>query len=145
MAKKEVIGIISLQVKSESANPSPPIGPALGQKGLNIMEFCKRFNALKFNYPKGTPIPVKIFAYKDKTFDFETKQPPISFLIMSALGIQKGARNPSKEVAGKLTLEMIDKIVELKKPDLNTGDLFACRKMVVGSARSMGIECEEIK
>ncbi len=142
-AKKEVLGLIKLQVPSGKANPSPPIGPALGQKGLNIMEFCKQFNALKFEYDLGTPIPVTITAYKDKSFTFITKNPPVSFLIMKEIGLPKGSSNPGKETAGKITLAQMQNVAKKKMVDMNTNDLNACVQMVRGSAISMGLEIVE--
>ncbi len=137
---KEIAGLIKLQVPSGKANPSPPIGPALGQKGLNIMEFCKQFNALKFDYPLGTPIPVTIRAFKDRTFDFTTKQPPVSYLIMAELGLQKGSSNPGKDSAGKINRKQMENVAKKKLPDMNTTDIDACIEMVKGSAISMGLE-----
>ncbi len=143
-AKKEVLGLIKLQVPSGKANPSPPIGPALGQKGLNIMEFCKQFNALKFEgYEVGTPIPVTITAYKDKSFTFTTKNPPVSFLIMKEIGLAKGSSNPGKETAGKINQKQIENVAKKKMADMNTTDLKACMQMVKGSAISMGLEIVE--
>jgi len=140
---KEVLGLIKLQVPSGKANPSPPIGPALGQKGLNIMEFCKQFNALKFEYEAGTPIPVTITAYKDKSFTFTTKNPPVSFLIMKELGIQKGSSAPGKDNAGKINRKQMENVAKKKMADMNTNDLNACVEMVKGSAISMGLEIVE--
>lgn len=140
---KEVIGIIKLQVPSGKANPAPPIGPALGQKGLNIMEFCKQFNAMKFDYDIGTPIPVVIKAYKDKSFTFTTKNPPVSYLIMDELKLKKGSSNPGKETIGKITQQQIKNVVKKKMVDMNSSDSVACEKMVKGSAISMGLEVTE--
>lgn len=142
-SKKEVLGLIKLQVPSGKANPSPPIGPALGQKGLNIMEFCKQFNALKFDYDLGTPIPVTITAYKDKTFTFTTKQPPVSFLIMQELKLAKGSSNPGKDVAGKINRKQMENVAKKKMVDMNTTGLDAAVAMVRGSAISMGLEIVE--
>ncbi len=142
-SKKEVLGLIKLQVPSGKANPSPPIGPALGQKGLNIMEFCKQFNALKFDFDLGTPIPVTITAYKDKTFTFITKNPPVSYLIMKEIGLAKGSKNPGKEVAGKINHKQMENVAKKKMADMNTNDLAACVQMVRGSAISMGLEIIE--
>lgn len=141
--KKEVLGLIKLQVPSGKANPSPPIGPALGQKGLNIMDFCKQFNALKFDYDLGTPIPVTITAYKDKSFDFITKSPPTSFLISKEIGLAKGSSTPGKESAGKITLAQMQNVANKKMVDMNSKDLDACVQMVRGSAISMGLEIVE--
>lgn len=140
---KESIGIIKLQVPVGKANPAPPIGPALGQKGLNIMEFCKQFNAIKFDYPPGTPIPVTITAYKDKSFDIATKNPPVSYLIMQELKLKKGSSAPGKETAGKITKEQIANVAKKKIEDMNAMDLAACEEMVKGSAISMGLEIAE--
>jgi len=140
---KESIGIIKLQVPVGKANPAPPIGPALGQKGLNIMEFCKQFNAMKFDYAPGTPIPVTITAYKDKSFDIQTKNPPVSFLILQELKLKKGSAAPGKETAGKINKAQIANVAKLKIEDMNAMDLAACEKMVEGSAISMGLEIVE--
>ena len=137
---KEVIGIIKLQVPLGKANPAPPIGPALGQKGLNIMEFCKQFNALKLDYDPGTPIPTTITAYKDKSFDFITKSPPVSYLIMKELKIKKGSTAPGKTTIGKITQDQINNVAKKKMVDMNSNDLEACAKMVEGSAIAMGLE-----
>jgi 50S ribosomal protein L11 len=139
MAKK-VAGYIKLQVPSGQANPSPPIGPALGQAGLNIMEFCKAFNAATQNMEQGIPIPTVITAYADRTFSFVTKTPPASYYLKKAAGLPKAAQNPGKEVVGSVTMKQVREIVELKKADLNTSDLDQACKMIIGSARSMGIE-----
>ena len=141
MAKK-VSGYIKLQVPSGQANPSPPIGPALGQAGLNIMEFCKAFNAETQNMEQGIPIPTVITAYADRTFSFVTKTPPASYYLKKAAGLSKAATNPGKEVVGSVSLNQVREIVELKKSDLNTSDLDQACKMIIGSARSMGIEVE---
>lgn len=140
---KEVLGLIKLQVSSGKANPAPPIGPALGQKGLNIMEFCKQFNAMKFDYDLGTPIPVTITAYKDKTFTFITKNPPVSFLIMNEIKLAKGSSNPGKESAGTITMTQVRNVAKKKMADMNATDIEACAKMVAGSAVSMGLEVVE--
>lgn len=137
---KEIIGLIKLQVPSGKANPSPPIGPALGQKGLNIMEFCKQFNALKFDFESGTPIPVTITAYKDKSFTFITKNPPVSYLIMKEIKLEKGSSTPGKASIGKITIEQITNVAKKKMADMNSSDLESCTKMVKGSAISMGLE-----
>jgi large subunit ribosomal protein L11 len=142
-ATKEILGLIKLQVPSGKANPSPPIGPALGQKGLNIMEFCKQFNALKFDYELGTPIPVIITAYKDKSFVFSTKNPPVSYLIMKKIGITKGSKNPGKEQVSKISLSQIKDVAQQKIVDMNSMNLESCCKMVRGSALSMGLEIVE--
>jgi large subunit ribosomal protein L11 len=142
-SKKEVIGFIKLQVPVGKANPAPPIGPALGQKGLNIMEFCKQFNAVKFEYAAGTPIPVTITAYKDKSFTFTTKNPPVSFLIMEEIKLKKGSSNPGKETAGTINQKQIENVAKKKMADMNASDLEACMAMVAGSALSMGLEVVE--
>ena len=113
-SKKEILGLIKLQVPIGKANPAPPIGPALGQKGLNIMEFCKQFNALKFDFEQGTPIPVTIVAYKDKTFTFTTKKPPVSYLIMQEIKLAKGSSNPGKDVVGQITKNQIIAVAKKK-------------------------------
>jgi len=141
--KKEVIGVIKLQVPSKKANPAPPIGPALGQKGVNIMEFCKQFNELKFDYPDGTPIPTTITVYKDKSFTFETKQPPMTFLIMQETGIKKGSSSVGKGFIGKITKKQIENIAKKKMVDMNADTLEAAMEMVKGSALSMGFEIVE--
>jgi large subunit ribosomal protein L11 len=141
---KEILGLIKLQVPSGKANPAPPIGPALGQKGLNIMEFCKQFNAMKFEgYEIGTPIPVTITAYKDKSFTFITKSPPVSYLIMKEIKLEKGSSAPGKDTAGKITMTQIRNVAKKKMVDMNATDLEACAQMVRGSALSMGLEVVE--
>jgi large subunit ribosomal protein L11 len=141
--KKEVIGTIKLQVPSTKANPAPPIGPALGQKGVNIMEFCKQFNELKFDYPAGTPIPTTITVYKDKSFVFETKQPPVTFLIEQVTGIKKGSSAVGKETIGKITKKQIEEVAKKKMPDMNADTLEQAMSMIAGSALSMGFEVVE--
>jgi len=140
MAKK-VIGQIKLQIPAGAANPSPPVGPALGQHGVNIMEFCKAFNE-KTKAMSGFNIPVIITVYADRSFTFVTKQPPASDLIKKALGIKKGSSNPLKDKVGKLTREQLMDIVEKKLEDLNTKDKEQAAKIIAGSARSMGVEVE---
>ncbi len=142
MAKK-VVGYIKLQVPAGKANPSPPIGPALGQRGLNIMEFCKAFNAKTQGLEPGMPIPVIITAYADRSFTFETKTPPNSYFLMKAAGIQKGSQTPGKGTVGKVTMAQIREIAEKKMQDLNAKDLEGACRMVAGSARSMGLEVVE--
>jgi len=141
MAKK-VVGELKLQIPAGKANPSPPVGPALGQRGINIMEFCKAFNE-KTKDMMGYNIPVVITVYSDKSFTFITKQPPVTDFIKKAAGIQKGSDNPLKNKVGKLTKEQLKEIAEKKMPDLNTTDIEAAMKIVAGSARSMGIEIVE--
>jgi len=140
---KEVVATINLQVAAGKANPAPPIGPALGQRGVNIMEFCKQFNAMKFDYAAGTPIPVTISVYKDKSFTFTTKQPPVSYLIKMVIGLKSGSKAPGKEIAGKITRSQIKKVAEMKKADMNTKEIEACERMVEGAALSMGLEVVE--
>jgi len=138
MAKK-VVGFIKLQVPAGKANPSPPIGPALGQRGLNIMEFCKAFNAQTQNLEPGMPIPVIITAYGDRSFTFVTKTPPAARLILKAAGIDKGSGVPQKDKVGKLTMAQVREIAEQKLPDLNANDIDAASKIIAGTARSMGV------
>jgi len=142
MAKK-IEGYIRLQVPAGQANPSPPIGPALGQAGLNIMEFCKSFNAKTQNLEPGMPIPCVITAYKDRSFSFITKTPPASFFLKKAANLSKAANDPGKEVVGQVTMAQVREIAEKKAPDLNTTDIDAAAQMIIGSARSMGIEVVE--
>ena len=142
MAKK-IEGYIKLEIPAGEANPSPPVGPALGQRGLNIMEFCKAFNAATQNLEQGMPIPVVITAYSDSTFSFVTKTPPASFLIRKAAGLPKGANKPGYETVGKITLAQAKEIAETKMQDLNAVDMEGAIMMVKGSARSMGIEVVE--
>ena len=139
MAKK-VVGYIKLQVKAGEANPSPPVGPALGQRGLNIMEFCKAFNAATQKIEKGLPIPVVITIYADRSFTFEMKTPPMSFFLKQAAKIQSGSKAPGRDVAGKVTKAQVREIAEKKMKDLNANDVDAAMRMVEGSARSMGLE-----
>lgn len=139
-SKKEVVGIIKLQVPVGKANPAPPIGPALGQKGLNIMNFCKEFNAMKFDFEPGTPIPVTIRAFKDRTFDFTVKSPPVSYLIMKEVGLKKGSSLPGKEQVGTINRSQIESVAKKKMNDMNGDDLESCIKMVAGTAISMGLE-----
>ena len=139
MAKK-IEAYLKLQVPAGSASPSPPIGPALGQRGLNIMEFCKAFNAKTQEMEKGMPIPVTITIYVDKSFTFDMKQPPVSFFLKKAAGLNKGGMEPGKEVAGKVSSSQVREIAEKKMVDLNAHDVEAAMRMVEGSARSMGLE-----
>lgn len=141
MAKK-IAGFIKLQVPAGKANPSPPIGPALGQRGLNIMEFCKAFNAKTQSFEAGMPIPVIITAYVDKSFTFTMKTPPATFLIKKAAGIQKGSSRPNTEKVAKLTRKQAEEIATMKKPDLTAADMDAAVRTIAGSARSMGITVE---
>jgi large subunit ribosomal protein L11 len=140
---KEVIGFIKLQVPAGAANPSPPIGPALGQRGLNIMEFCKQFNAKTQNMEKNTPIPVVITAYSDRSFTFITKMPPNSYYIKKAAKIESGSKTPGTDTAGKITKAQVKEIAKQKMQDLNANDLEAACAMIEGSARSMGVQVVE--
>jgi large subunit ribosomal protein L11 len=142
MAKK-IAGYVKLQVPAGKANPSPPIGPALGQRGLNIMEFCKAFNAATQGLEPGMPIPVVITAYVDRTFTFTTKTPPASYLLKKAAGLEKGNQTPGRATSGRVSLGQVRQIAEQKMKDLNANDLDAAVKMITGSARSMGIEVVE--
>jgi large subunit ribosomal protein L11 len=142
MAKK-ITGYIKLQVPAGSANPSPPIGPALGQRGLNIMEFCKAFNAKTAQTEKGTPIPVIITAYHDRSFTFELKQPPVSFFLKKAAGVKSGSKTTGRGFVGKVTRAQIREIAEKKLVDLNTHSIDAASAMIEGSARSIGLEVVE--
>jgi large subunit ribosomal protein L11 len=139
MAKK-ITGFLKLQVPAGSANPSPPIGPALGQRGLNIMEFCKAFNAKTQQMEKGSPIPVVITIYQDRSFTFEMKTPPVSYFLKKAAKLESGARSPGRDKAGTITKAQVKEIAEKKMVDLNCDTIEAAMQMVEGSARSMGIE-----
>ncbi len=138
MAKK-VIEVLKLQIPAGKANPSPPVGPALGQRGINIMEFCKAFNE-KTKDMMGYTIPVEITVYSDRSFTFITKQPPVTDFLKKAAGIQKGSDNPLKNKVGKITKAQLREIAEKKLPDLNTNDIEAAMRTIAGSAKSMGIE-----
>jgi large subunit ribosomal protein L11 len=142
MAKK-IVGFIKLQVPAGKANPSPPIGPALGQRGLNIMEFCKAFNAQTQGLEPGMPIPVTITAYADRTFTFKMTSPPNSYFLKKAAGVDKGSQTPGKGMVGKVTMAQIRDIANKKMKDLNAKDLDGACRMLVGSARSMGLEVVE--
>ncbi len=141
MAKK-IQGYVKLQVPAGGANPSPPVGPALGQQGVNIMEFCKAFNAETQNIEKGLPIPVIITVYADKSFTFVTKTPPASVLLKKATGVAKGSGRPNTEKVGKVTREQLEEIAKTKEPDLTAADLDAAVKTIAGTARSMGLVYE---
>ncbi len=141
MAKK-IIGFIKLQVPAGKANPSPPIGPALGQRGLNIMEFCKAFNAQTQKVEPGLPLPVLITAFADKSFTFIIKTPPVTVLIKKAAGLDKGSPRPHTDKVGKITKKQVEDIAKVKMPDLNAASLEAAMKTVAGSARSMGVVVE---
>lgn len=138
MAKK-IEGYLKLQVPAGAATPSPPIGPALGQRGLNIMEFCKAFNAATESMERNSPIPTTITIFADKSFTFETKTPPASYLLLKAAKIDKGSSEPSKESAGVVSSAKVREIAELKMVDLNANDVEAAMKIIAGSARSMGL------
>ncbi len=138
MAKK-ILGYIKLQVKAGSATPSPPIGPALGQRGVNIMGFCKEFNARTENVEKGTPLPTIITVYQDKSFTFVTKTPPATFFIKQTLGLKSGSKTPGREFAGSITRKQLRDIAEKKMKDLSAHDLDQASKIIEGSARSMGL------
>jgi large subunit ribosomal protein L11 len=139
MAKK-IKGYIKLEIPAGQANPSPPVGPALGQAGLNIMEFCKAFNAHTQSTEQGTPIPVVITAYVDRTFSFVTKTPPASFFLRKAAGLSKGSSTPGRDIVGQVTQAQLREIAETKMVDLNANDVDAAMKIIAGSARSMGLE-----
>ena len=142
MAKK-ITGFIKLQVPAGAATPSPPIGPALGQRGVNIMEFCKAFNAATGDVEKGMPIPTVITVYADRSFSFETKTPPASYLLKRAAGLKSGSKEPGKATAGRVTRAQLREIAETKMKDLNANDLDAATKIIEGSAVSMGLEVVE--
>jgi large subunit ribosomal protein L11 len=142
MAKK-VTGFLKLQVPAGAANPSPPIGPALGQRGLNIMEFCKAFNAQTQKMEKGIPIPVVITTYQDRSFTFEMKTPPMSYFLKKAAGIESGSKTPGIASAGQVSKKQVREIAEQKMKDLNCDSIEAAMKMVEGSARSMGLQVTE--
>ena len=147
MAKK-VVGSLKLQIKAGQANPSPPVGPALGQRGINIMEFCKAFNARTQEMEQGSPVPVVITYYADKSFTFDTKTPPASFLLKKAAGLKpvgkrnraKGSEKPGRAVAGSVTVKQVREIAEAKMKDLSANDVDQAMKIILGSARSIGIE-----
>ena len=139
MAKK-VVGQIKLQVPAGKANPSPPVGPALGQRGINIMEFCKNFNAGTQHLEAGIPCPTIITYFQDKSYTMDIKTPPASYLLRRAAGLEKGAQTPGRATCGSVTASQVREIAEAKMKDLNTGDVEAAMRIVAGSARSMGIE-----
>ena len=141
MAKK-VSGLIKLQVAAGAANPSPPVGPALGQHGVNIMEFCKAFNAKTESLEKGAPVPVVITVYEDRSFTFETKTPPAAYLLLKAAGVKSGSGRPNTEKVGTVTRAQVEEIVKMKEPDLTAADMEAAVKTISGSARSMGLKVE---
>jgi large subunit ribosomal protein L11 len=148
MAKK-IDGYINLQVPAGAANPSPPIGPALGQRGVNIMEFCKSFNAKTKDLEQGTPIPVKITVYSDRSFTFEMRTPPATFLIKKAAGMKStgkpgsGSKNPGRDVVGQITMAQLRDIAKIKMKDMNTDDIDQATRTIAGSARSMGLQVKE--
>lgn len=142
MAKK-VQALIKLQVAAGAANPSPPVGPALGQHGVNIMEFCKAFNAKTDSLEKGAPVPVVITVYSDRSFTFETKTPPASFLLKKAAGIKSGSGRPNTDKVGTVTTAQLEEIVKTKEADLTAGSLEAAVRTIAGSARSMGLVVED--
>jgi len=141
MAKK-IANILKLQIPEGGANPSPPVGPALGQVGVNIMDFCNAFNNETKDAEKGVPLPVVINVYEDKSFDFVIKTPPAAVLIRKALGIDKGSGEPNREKVGKLTRNQLEEIAKTKEPDLNANDIDAAVNIIAGTARSMGVEVE---
>ena len=142
MAKK-ILGYIKLEVKAGSATPSPPIGPALGQRGVNIMGFCKEFNARTGDMDKGTPLPTVITVYQDKSFTFVTKTPPASFLLKKAAGVQKGSGATGRDTVGKVTRAQLREIAQVKMKDLNANDVEAAARIIEGSARAMGLNVVE--
>jgi large subunit ribosomal protein L11 len=141
---KKIVGYIKLQVPAGKANPSPPVGPALGQRGLNIMEFCKAFNAQTQGMEPGMPVPVVITAFADKSFSFVMKTPPAAILLKKAAGIQKGSPRPHTDKVGKITRAQLEEIAKTKEPDLTGADLEASMRIIAGSARSMGLEVEGV-
>ncbi len=143
MAKK-IQAYIKLQVKAQEANPSPPVGPALGQHGVNIMEFCKAFNAQTQNVEKGLPIPVVITVYADRSFTFTMKTPPASVLLKKIAGIQKGSGVPNKDKVGKVSRDQLEEIAKMKEPDLTASDMDAAVRTIAGTARSMGLDVEGV-
>ena len=144
MAKK-IQAYIKLQVKAQEANPSPPVGPALGQHGVNIMEFCKAFNAQSQGIEKGLPIPVVITVYSDRSFTFVMKTPPASILLKKAVGIQSGSGRPNTEKVGSVTRAQLEEIAKMKEPDLTAASLDAAVRTIAGSARSMGLNVEGVE
>jgi len=143
MAKK-ITGYIKLQVKAGEANPSPPIGPALGQRGVNIMEFCKTFNAQTQNVEKGMPLPVVITVYSDRSFTFITKTPPATYLLKKAVGLKSGSAKPNSDKVGKISRDQLAEIATAKLPDLTAADMDAAIRTIAGSARSMGLDVEGV-
>lgn len=141
--KKPIQGLVKLQIPAGSANPAPPVGPALGQQGVNIMEFCKQYNERTKDVEKGLPLPVVITVFKDRTFTFITKTPPASVLIRKAAGLAKGSAVPHKDKVGKVTKAQIKAIAEMKMPDLNAVDIAGAMRIIEGTARSMGVDVVE--
>ncbi len=142
MAKKEISGYVKLQINGGQANPAPPVGPALGQRGINIMEFCKAFNEKTKSFA-GKPVPVIITVYKDKKFDFEIKSPPASYFIKEAMKIKSGSKEPVRNIIGSISKKQLEEIAKKKMEDLNAHDIDEAAKIIAGSARSMGIEVKE--
>ena len=142
MAKK-VIGMVKLQIAAGKATPAPPVGTALGPHGVNIMDFCKAFNAKTESLEKGAPVPVEITVYEDRSFTFETKTPPASYLLKKAAGIKSGSGRPNTEKVGKVTRAQLEEIAKTKEPDLTAADLDAAVRTIAGSARSMGLNVED--
>ena len=140
---KKIDGYVKLQVPAGQANPAPPIGPALGQRGVNIMEFCKQFNAQTKDMQQGTPLPVTITVYSDRSFTFVTRTPPASYLLKKAAGVESGSKATGRDVAGKVTKAQVRQIAEQKMKDLNAHDVEAAMRMVAGTARSMGLQVTE--
>jgi len=140
---KKIEGYVKLQVPAGQANPAPPIGPALGQRGVNIMEFCKQFNAQTKDVQQGTPLPVTITVYSDRSFTFVTRTPPASYLLKKAAGVEGGSKATGRDVAGKVTKAQVRQIAEQKMKDLNAHDVEAAMRMVAGTARSMGLQVTE--
>jgi large subunit ribosomal protein L11 len=145
MAVKKAVTKVKLQVKAGEANPAPPVGPALGQQGINIMEFCKAFNAQTQKMEKGMPLPVIISVYADRSFSFIIKTPPASILLLKAAGLSKGSATPHNQKVGKVTLAQVEEIAKIKTPDLTAASLKAAIRTIAGTARSMGIIVEGIE
>ena len=141
---KEITGYIKLQIPAGAANPAPPVGPALGQHGVNIMEFCKAFNAQTQSVEKGLPIPVVITVFSDRSFTFVTKTPPASVLLRKAAGVAKGSGEPNRDKVGKVTRAQLEEIAKTKEPDLTAADIDAAVRTIAGTARSMGLETEGV-
>ena len=142
---KEITGYVKLQIKGGQANPAPPVGPALGQRGINIMEFCKAFNASTQSVEAGLPVPVVITVYADRSFTFITKTPPAAILLLKAAGLQKGSGTPNTEKVGKVNRAQLEEIATTKMPDITAADMDAAVRTIAGTARSMGIEVEGVK